>query len=79
LVKAAAAAEQKGVKDVVLTLYTVKINPRETDPQKILTAFNKVEGTHLTLEDLNTEAVKEQTENDLKVARDLMVAGTPTV
>ena len=79
LVKAAAAAEQKGVKDVVLTLYTVKINPREMDPQKILDAFNKVEGTHLTLEDLNTEAVKKQTENDLKVARDLMVAGTPTV
>ena len=79
LVKAAAAAEQKGVKDVVLTLYTVKVNPRETDPQKILTAFNKVEGTHLTLADLNTDAVKQQTENDLKVARDLMVAGTPTV
>lgn len=79
LVKAAAAAEQKGAKDVVLTLYTVKINPREMDPQKILDAFNKVEGTHLTLEDINTEAVKKQTENDLKVARDLMVAGTPTV
>ena len=79
LVKAAAAAEQKGVKDVVLTLYTVKINPRERDPQKILDAFNKVEGTHLTLADINTDAVKKQTENDLKVARDLMVGGTPTV
>ena len=79
LVKAAAAAEQKGVKDVVLTLYTVKINPREKDPQKILAAFNKVEGTHLTLADINTDAVKKQTENDLKVARDLMVGGTPTV
>ena len=79
LVKAAAAAEQKGVKNVVLTLYTVKVNPRERDPQKILTAFNEVEGTHLTLADLNTTAVKKQTDNDLEVARDLMVGGTPTV
>jgi protein-disulfide isomerase len=79
LVKAAAAAELQGVKDVVLRLYTVKINPREKDVNKILAAFNKVEGTHITVADLNSEAVKKQTENDINVARDLMVAGTPTV
>jgi len=79
LVKAAVAAELQGVKDVVLRLYTVKINPREKDVNKILAAFNKVEGTHITVADINSEAVKKQTENDLNVARDLMVAGTPTV
>jgi protein-disulfide isomerase len=79
LVKAAAAAEAQGVKDVVLRLYTVKINPRETDAKKILAAFNKVEGTHLTVEDLNDKAVLQQVKADVDVARDLMVAGTPTV
>ncbi len=79
LVKAAAAAELQGVKDVVLRLYTVKINPREKDVEKILAAFNKVEGTNITVADINSEAVKKQIESDVSVARDLMVAGTPTV
>jgi len=79
LVKAAVAAELQGVKDVVLRLYTVKINPREKDVNKILAAFNKVEGTKITVADINSEAVKKQTKNDVDVARDLMVAGTPTV
>jgi len=79
LVKAAVAAELQGVKDVVLRLYTVKVNPREKDVNKILAAFNKVEGTNITVADINSEAVKKQTKNDVDVARDLMVAGTPTV
>ncbi len=79
LVKAAVAAELQGVKDVVLRLYTVKVNPREKDVNKILAAFNKVEGTKITVADINSEAVKKQTKNDVDVARDLMVAGTPTV
>ena len=79
LVKAAVAAELQGVKNVILRLYTVKINPREKDVNKILAAFNKVEGTKITVADINSEAVKKQTKNDVDVARDLMVGGTPTV
>ena len=79
LVKAAVASELQGVKNVILRLYTVKINPREKDVNKILAAFNKVEGTNITIADINSEAVKKQTKNDVDVARDLMVAGTPTV
>ena len=79
LVKAAVAAELQGVKNVILRLYTVKVNPREKDVNKILAAFNKVEGTKITVADINSEAVKKQTKNDVDVARDLMVAGTPTV
>ncbi|WP_297441692.1 DsbA family protein [Sulfurimonas sp.] len=79
LVKAAAAAELQGVKDVVLKLYTVKINPREKDEKKILAAFNKVEGTKLSVEDINTPEVKKIVSFDVTVANDLMVAGTPTV
>ncbi len=79
LVKAAAVAEKQGVKDVVLRLYTVNINPREKDPQKILAAFNKVEGTHVTLADINAPDVLQHTKADVEVARNLMIAGTPTV
>ncbi|ADN08957.1 DsbA family protein [Sulfurimonas autotrophica] len=79
LVKAAVAAEHKGTKDVILKLYNVKINPREKNAQKILDAFNKAEGTHITLKDINTPAVIKQLNHDKLVANDLMVGGTPTV
>jgi len=79
LVKAAAAAEQQGYKDVVEKLYKIKVNPREKDVKKILEAFNKAEGTHLRLKDLNTPAVMKQVNRDLNIANSLMVGGTPTV
>ncbi|WP_457746197.1 DsbA family protein [Sulfurimonas sp.] len=79
LVKMAAAAEQQGVKDVILKLYNVKINPREKDEKKILKAFNKAVGTHLTLKEINTKAVLEQVNSDFDIATSVMVGGTPTV
>jgi len=79
LVKAAAAAELKGYKNVVEKLYTVHINPRERNVKKILAAFNKAEGTKLTPNDLQALAVKKQLKSDLETANALMVAGTPTV
>ena len=79
LVKAAIAAELKGTKDVILKLYKVKINPREKDVQKALNAFNKIEGTNITLEDINKPEIAKQLKHDQNVASDLMVGGTPTV
>lgn len=79
LVKAAAAAEQKGIKDVVLKLYSVEINERETDVVKILAAFNKAVGSKITPEDLKNPAVQKQIAFDQEVAASLMVGGTPTI
>lgn len=79
LVKAAVVAEAKGVKDVVLKLYKVKVNPNEKDVNKILAAFNKAVGTKITAQELNSAEVKKQTKFDLDVANDIMVGGTPTV
>jgi len=79
LVKMAAAAEQKGVKDVVLKLYNVKVNAREKDIKKILAAFNKAVGTNLTEADINTKAVLKQVNHDYDIADKVMVGGTPTV
>ncbi len=79
LVKAAVAAEQKGVKDVVLKLYNVKVNPREKDVKKILAAFNKAVGTNITEADIKSKKVLDHFKSDIDVARNLLVGGTPTV
>jgi len=79
LVKAAVAAELEGVKDAVLKLYKVEINPRERDVKKILKAFNKAMGTTLTPKDLQTKEVLKHVNKDMDIASTLMVGGTPTV
>ena len=79
LVKAATAAELKGHKDVVLNLYKVKVDAREKDVNKILTAFNKTMKTDIKPSDLKSVEVLKHFNNDLKTASNLMVNGTPTM
>jgi len=79
LVKAAVVAESQGVKDVILKLYNVTINPRERNVQKILDAFNKAENTKITINDIKQPQVIKELQHDRVVAADLMVGGTPTV
>ncbi len=79
LTKAAIVAEEQGVKDVVLKLYTVKIDYKETDVKKILKAFNKTMKTDITPKDLKSSKVKAQVAFDEKVADGAMVGGTPTI
>ena len=79
LTQAAAAAEHKGIKDVVLKLYKVEINEKESDVIKILAAFNKAVGSKITPEDLKHPAVLKQIAFDKEVAASLMVGGTPTL
>ncbi len=79
LVKAAIAAEAQGRKNVVLDLYRVEINPRETNPQVILDAFNQAMGTKITLQQIEEPAVLRHYEEDQQVAMRMMVNGTPTV
>ena len=79
LTQAAAAAELKGVKDVVLKLYKVKIDAREKNVQKIVSAFNKELGTKLRVIDLKSLAVTKHLRHDAFVADEVMVGGTPTI
>jgi thiol:disulfide interchange protein DsbC len=79
LTKAAIVAEQQGVKEVVLNLYKVQINSKETDEKKILDAFNATLGTKITVEQIHAKAVEEQARHDQGVAMKMMVSGTPTV
>jgi len=80
LVKAAIAAELKGVNEVVAKLYRVDAKIlHETDVKKILAAFNKTVGTHITERDLKSPKVLKIYQEGLDIATDLMVRGTPTV
>jgi len=79
LVQAAVAAEHKGVKDVVLNLYNVEINAKETNVEKILAAFNKAVGANVTVKDLKDPAVQKQVSFDKNIVNKLMVGGTPTL
>ncbi len=79
LVKAAAAAEMQGRKNIVSGLYKVKVNGRESNQQKILDAFNKAQNTSITLSDISTKAVEEHIKHDMKVAQEHLVNGTPTM
>lgn len=79
LVKAEIAAELKGHKDTLLKLYTVKVNPREKDVNKILEAFTKATGLHITAADIKDKKVEDRFKQDLLIAEEMMVAGTPTL
>ena len=79
LVQAAAAAEHKGFKNVVLKMYNVKVNAKETNPKIILAAFNKAVGSNVSVADLKNPAVIKQVKFDAEVASNLMVGGTPTL
>lgn len=79
LTKAAIAAEQNGIENVVLGLYKVDINASEKNEQKILSAFNKTFGTKIDSDDIRRPSVMKQFEFDQSVAQSMMVAGTPTV
>lgn len=79
LVKAALAAESKGEKDVVSNMYKVKVDGRERNVQKVLDAFNKVQGTKITMADIADPSIIKQYKHDMQVAEEHLVNGTPTV
>lgn len=79
LVKAAIAAELKGVNGVTLKLYKVHIDPREKNVSKIVDAFNSVMKTNIKVSDLSSPAVVKFYNDGLDLADELMVQGTPTV
>ncbi|WP_415251508.1 DsbA family protein [Sulfurimonas sp.] len=79
ITQAAIAAEIKGIKNVALRMYNLKIDPKERDVRKILDVFNRKMGTDIEPSDLRTPEVQAHYKSDLKIAADLLVAGTPTV
>jgi len=73
------AAQSEGKLDVVEKMYTLKINPGETDVKKIIAAVKKHTGYAITEEKIKSKEVVDALKADEKAAGRMMVSGTPTV
>ena len=72
-------AQNEGKLDVVEKIYSLQINPRETNETKILNAVKKYTKYEVTSAQINDKKVKEALKADEKDAGRMMVSGTPTV
>ncbi len=79
VIKAAMVAEKQGVKDVMQKVYAQKFNLDTADEKKILAAFNKGMGTHITAKDIHAKDIEARYNEDKKFADKMMISGTPTV
>ncbi len=72
-------AQHEGKADVVEKIYTLKINPRETDTKKIVEAVKKHTGYEADIQKIDAKKTKEAIKADEKAAGKMMVNGTPTI
>ena len=79
ITKAAIVAHKQGVKNVEHDIYSIDINPRESDEKKILAAVNKKLGTKISVDDIHRRDVEAHFKADQDVVEAMVVRGTPTV
>ncbi|MBD3790187.1 MAG: thioredoxin domain-containing protein [Campylobacterales bacterium] len=72
-------AQEAGQKDVVEKMYALKIDPRETNVDKIIEAVKKQIGYEITAAQIQDEKVKAAMRLDEDRASKMMVSGTPTI
>jgi protein-disulfide isomerase len=72
-------AQHEGKMDVVEKIYSLKINPQETDMTKILAAVKSHTGYSVTAAQVNAKEVKEAMKADELASGKMMVSGTPTI
>jgi len=72
-------AQNEGKMDVVEKIYSLKIDPRETNATKILDAVKKHANYSVTQKQIDEKEVKEALKADELAAGKMMVAGTPTI
>ncbi|OQX49885.1 MAG: hypothetical protein B5M46_03010 [Epsilonproteobacteria bacterium 4484_20] len=72
-------AQTEGRTDVVEKIYSLKIDPRETDMKKVIAAVKKHTGYDITEAKIKSREVTGSMEKDEKAAARMMVSGTPTV
>jgi hypothetical protein len=72
-------AQHEGKMDVVEKIYSLKINPRETDMTKILAAVKSHTGYSVTAAQVDAKEVKAAMHADEIAASKMMVSGTPTI
>ena len=79
IIKAVLVAEKQGVKNVVEKVYAAKFALDTADDKKILAAFNKAVGTHITEADLAKQDILVHYSEDIEAAGKMMISGTPTI
>ena len=72
-------AQHEGKADIVEKLYSLKIDPRETNTTKIIEAVNAHTGYVITAAQIDKKEVKDAIKADEKDAGKMMVSGTPTI
>ncbi|MFA7083970.1 MAG: thioredoxin domain-containing protein [Arcobacteraceae bacterium] len=76
-------AQEQGVKDIILRTYTADWDKyfaeNETDEKKILESFNKEFNLNITLEQIQAKKIQDKILNDISMAEDVLVQGTPTI
>ncbi len=72
-------AQHEGKMDVVEKLYSLKIDPKETDMTKILSAVQAHTGYSVSAKKVDAKEVKAALKADADAAGKMMVSGTPTI
>lgn len=72
-------AQHEGKMDVVEKMYSLKIDPRETDMTKILAAVKSHTGYSVTAAQVDAKEVKAAMQADEMASSKMMVTGTPTI
>ena len=72
-------AQSEGKMDVVKKIYSLKINVRETNITKVLSAVQKHTGYSVSASKVNSKEVAEALKADELASSKMMVAGTPTI
>ena len=72
-------AQEQGKLDVVEKMYTLKINPKETNVKKIIAAVQKQIGFTVSEVQLNEAKILKSMKADEDASSRMMVSGTPTI
>ncbi len=72
-------AQHEGKNDVVEKLYSLKIDPKEVNVTKILSAVQSHSGYSTTAAKIDAKEVKAALKSDADDAGKMMVSGTPTI
>ena len=76
-------AKHKNIKNLELRVYEMDwdkyFKSNERDEEKILKAFNAEFKTNITLKDISIYKVKNALNSDIKMGKDVMVSGTPSI
>jgi len=79
LTRAMEVLSRQGKKDEAMKMYSLKINPRMKNEDKILAEVKKQLNIDIKKEDIDKQEIKDAVKKDIDAGTRMMVRGTPTV